>query len=148
MEKVVSLELIGQWFHESETSIRSVGHRDRDRSVELDHRRGPHRLEAAVERCDLRPIGVLGSWRPGMQRGDRRLHLIGTGPPHLYCRVDERQPFIDHLLIPASSVLVLQQHEVAVFIDASMASGVLQQHQRKQADRLGLPWHQPVHDAY
>src|SRR5215217_5562506 len=83
-----------------------------------------------------------------MQGGDRRLHLIGTRPPQLHRRIDHCEPLVDHLLVPASAVLIFQQHQIALFIHAGMASRVLQQHQRKQAHRLGFSWHQPVYDAY
>ena len=37
VKEVISVQFIGNWFHEGQTSIGSVGHGDRDRSVQLDH---------------------------------------------------------------------------------------------------------------
>ena len=45
-------------------------------------------------------------------------------------------------LVPARAVLVLERHEVAGVVDARGAAGVVQQHEREQAERLGLVGHQ------
>ena len=45
-------------------------HPARDRAVEGDDRRGLHRLERAIEQVDLQPVGLVGSFGPGMQRRD------------------------------------------------------------------------------
>src|SRR4051794_3325495 len=56
-----------QVVHECETVLWAFGHRDRDSPIQLDDRRPRLLCKAAVERGDLRPVGVL----VGVQRRDR-----------------------------------------------------------------------------
>ena len=43
---------------------------------------------------------------------------------------------------PSAAVLVGEQHELAVGVGARVAARVVEQHEREQADRLGLVGHQ------
>ena len=57
--------------------LRALGHRDRHRAVQLDHRRSARAPQHAVERGDLR---ASRSPRPrGVHGGDRRLHRVRPG---------------------------------------------------------------------
>ena len=44
--------------------------------------------------------------------------------------------------VPARAVLLLERHEVAGVVDAPGAAGVVQEHEREQAERLGLVGHE------
>ena len=145
MKQVISVKVVGKRFHQRQPCIRSVSHGDCNRPVQLDNRRWRHQLQHAIQRRDLRPVGVLRSGRLCVKRGNRRLHLIGTRSPHDHCRIQLRKPFVDHLLIPASAILILQQHQIAPLVNPSMTSGMLQQHQREQSQSLRLARHQAVH---
>ena len=59
--------------------LRAARHRQRDRVVERDHRVRRDPLEHAVQRDDLRPVGVLGARGLVVDGGDRRLQLVGAG---------------------------------------------------------------------
>ena len=51
--------------------------------------------------------------------------------------------FGDHLLIPQAAVLIVEQHQRAVGVEARRRAGVLQQQQRRQSHDLGLALEQP-----
>ena len=61
-QQVVALQrrLVGERVDELEPGRRTERHRDRDRAVELDHRRRRQLGERVVERGDARPVGVVG----------------------------------------------------------------------------------------
>ena len=111
--------------------LRALGHRDRDRAVELDHRA---RLERLVERGDARPVGD----RRDVLERDRRLH------PVLVARRagGERAALLDLVRVPQRAVLVVEQHQPPVGVDARVAARVVQEHQREQPARLGPLGHQ------
>ena len=76
-----------------------------------------------------------------------RQSSIRAGLPEIHSCIDQPEPVVDHFLVPASAVLILQQHQLAVLVHPSMAAGVLEQHQREQTHGLGFPRHEPIHDA-
>ena len=78
-----------------------------------------------------------------MQRRDRRLDLIGPAAAMAHRLVDQRQPFGDHLLVPQAAILVVEQHDRAVGVEARRRAGMLQQQQRRQPHDLGLGLEQP-----
>ena len=57
--------------------------------------------------------------------------------------VDQRQPLGDHLLVPKAAVLIVEQHQRAVGVEARRRAGMLQQQQRRQPHDLGLALEQP-----
>ena len=110
---------------------------DRDRAVELHHRR---RRDAARARRTARrsaPSRCPPPCAPG--RGRRRSRPAArTGPrapPQRLGARQRREPAPDQQPVPARAVLVQQQHRLAVRADARAQPRRLQLHQR----------HQPVH---
>ena len=108
-----------------------LGHRDRDRAVELDHRAG---VERGVQLGDPRPVRDRGD----VLARDRRLQAVLIAR----CRVRERAALLDLVGVPQRAVLVGEQHEPPVGVDARVAPRVVQQHQREQPARLALLRHQ------
>jgi hypothetical protein len=114
-----------------ETRARSVAHRDRHRVVHVDDRRRRGLREHLVERNDLVPIGVLRARSTRVHRGDRRLQRVRM--PRR-AEADRALHFLHsaHRLIavPQRSILILEQHDVAIRIDARRATRVGQEHER------------------
>ena len=78
-----------------------------------------------------------------MQRRDRGLHLVRAAALVTHRLVDQREPLGDQLAVPAAAVLVFQQHDAAVRVEARGRARVLQQQQRGEAHDLGLAREQP-----
>ena len=133
----------GQRFDHFECCLRAANLGHRDRSVERHDRRWLHDLEGSIEQINLRPIGVFGPGGAGMQRGDCRLDLIRPAAAVAHGFVDQRQTLSDHLLVPQRAILIIEQHQRAVGIEARRGSRVLQQQQRSQPHDLGLALEQP-----
>jgi hypothetical protein len=57
-------------------------------------------------------------------------------------RVQQAQALVDFARVPAGAVLVLQGHEVTRFVYPGGAPSVVQEHEREQAEGLGLVGHQ------
>ena len=119
-----------------EARLRPFGHRDRDRAVQLDDRGGPPREQLPVERGDLRPVGLVLE----VERRDRRLELVRAGPAEPQGAVEQAAALLDPGPVPERAVLLLQQHERLAA--SRLAAGVVEEHQRRQAERLGLVRHQ------
>ena len=64
-----------------EPGRRAVHHRRGDGVVERHHRIVGHALEQAIQRQDLRPVGVLGARRFVVHGRDRGLQLIRADRP-------------------------------------------------------------------
>ena len=77
-----------------------------------------------------------------MACGDGRLHLVRPGPAAAQGGVQDPGALLDLATVPAGAVLVCQQDEVTGIIDPGGAPGVLEEHQRQQAGRLGLIGHE------
>ena len=73
-----------------------------------------------------------------MDGGDRRLELVRPDAPLAERALHELLSLRDPGGVPAAAILVLEPHERAVRALAGRPAGVRQQHQREQADRLGL----------
>ena len=101
------------------------------------------RDELAVERGDLAPVGrVRGR---GRSRGTRRSPPgPGTDPVgRAGARASSsRRPSSIAARVPPRAVLLLERDQVAGGVDAGRAARVVQQHQREQAERLGLVGHE------
>ena len=103
---------------------------------------GDRSASAAVQRGDLRPVGVLRPRRPRVERRDRRLHLVRAGRAERHRAVERRQPSsIMSRSQRARSWSSSRTSSPAASTRASRAR-VLQQHQREQAQRLRLVGHE------
>jgi len=124
---------------------RTGSHAHRHRPVQLHHRRGQELRELPVEAGDLGPVGVGRAGRGDVAGGDGGLHLVGARPPRPQRRLQHRDALGDLGGVPPAAVLVLQRHHVAGGVEPGGPARVVHQHQRQQAGRLRLGWHQPVH---
>ena len=106
--------------------------------VELHDRGRLDALESLIEPDDLVPIGRLGIGGLRMNRRDRRLKRIGPEAARRKRTLDERQAFVDLVAIPEATILIVEQHDLAVGCRARRAPRFMQQHQREQAHRFGL----------
>ena len=70
--------------------------------------------------------------------GDRRLQPVAAGRR----RRGERAALLDLAGVPQRAVLVGEQDEPPLGVDARVAARVVEQHQRQQAARLGPAGHQ------
>ncbi len=73
-----------------------------------------------------------------MEGGDGGLDLIGAGAGVAHGLVDEGQALGDQGPVPEAAVLVVQQHQRALGIEAGGGARMLQQHEGRQAHDLGL----------
>ena len=107
-------------------------------AVDADDGRGCAAVQLGVERGDLRPVGRRGVGGGGVQRGDGGLQLVGPGRSWRQGLVERMGALGDPATVPERAVLAIQRDVLAAFVDARVAAGVLQQHQREQAERLGV----------
>jgi hypothetical protein len=147
VEQVVVVEVVLERCEQRESTLGTVGHRDRDRAVELDHRRGRGLGEPVVQRGDLRPVGVLGPGRSRVERGDRALQLVRTRSSGEEGPVQGGETLVDHRVVPAGTILVLEQDHRPPWVRPGVPARMLQEHQREQAPDLGLVGHQHQDDA-
>ena len=82
-----------------------------------------------------------------MQRRDRRLQLVEPGSAPAHRILEQTLALADPPAIPQRAVLIVEQHELAVFVDACGTARVVQQHQREQARDLGVVGHQAVQQS-
>src|SRR2546421_348780 len=108
----------------------------RELSVQVDYRRGLARREHAVEARDLAPVRL----RRGVQRRDRGLQLVRPGAAATERPVEHAPSLLDPGGVPERAVLLLEEHELGP--GPRGAAGVLEQHQREQAERLRLVRHE------
>ena len=110
---------------------RPVGHADRDRPVELDHRRRRDVRQHLVQRGDPRPVGLLGGRRPGRgRRRSRPAARTGRVAAERLGPLQRGQAAADQQPVPAPPVLVRQQHRLAVRAGPGRQPGGLELHQR------------------
>src|SRR5258708_1810052 len=99
---------------------------------------GEIRSNTSYRSQDLRPIRLAGAASLVMQRGDRRLHLIGTDR-HVAQRAGENRDAVRDLVgSPEISVLRVERNDGAVGGRASGAAGISEQHQGEQPGDLAL----------
>ena len=123
---------------------RPLGHRHRDRPVELDHRRGREPAERLVEQHDPVPVRLVDRRRDRVALGDRGLQAVGARGRGRPARPGQRgAAAADRRPVPAPPVLVLEQHRLAVGAGAGGEPRGGQLEQRQQAVDLGLVGHQP-----
>ena len=75
-----------------------------------------------------------------MERRDRGLELVRARPAEAQRAVEQAAALLDPGRVPERVVLVLEQHERLAA--ARLAAGVVEEHQRRQAERLRLVRHQ------
>ena len=104
---------------------------------------GIQRQQLVVVRDDPRPVGVRGVGRGHVAPRDRGLHLVRRRATRRRAAASSSAtPSAIAASVPPRPVLLLERHEVAGAVDPGVAPGVVQQHQREQARRLGLVGHQ------
>ena len=62
-----------------------------------------------------------------MQRRNRRLNLVGAAAAMAHGFVDQSDSLRDHRLIPQRAILIVEQHQHPIGVEASGGAGVLQQ---------------------
>ena len=130
---------------QGQASLRAVGFSHGHRTVEPDHRRGREAVEGGIPVGDPSPIGVAGSHRDRVLGRDEGLqpnlgspttqhHWVGGQPR------EQTESIGDLAALPSAAVLVGQQHQPSGIVHPSLATRVLQQHQRQQRieQRRGL----------
>ena len=79
-----------------------------------------------------------------MASDDRRLQLVRAWPLLFGGARQHLAGLVDRLPVPQGPVLVLQQHQMTVAIEAGRGAGAVQPDQRKQASHFRLRGHQLV----
>ncbi len=77
-----------------------------------------------------------------MRCRDRGLELVGARLPERHRALEDARTLVDPPAIPQRAVLILEQDDLSVTVDASSATRVLEQHQCEQAEHLRLVRHQ------
>jgi hypothetical protein len=77
-----------------------------------------------------------------VEGGHRGLELVRAWPPQPNRGIQDTLPFGNPVGVPEPPVLVLEQDEVAVCIEPGRATGIVEQHQREQAERFRLVRHE------
>ena len=95
------------------------------------------RVQPIVELRDLLPVGVLGARRLGVHGRDRSLERIGPRRRGAQRFLDERAPFVELRAIPARSILMREQHQLARRVHPRLAPRIVQQHERVKRVHLG-----------
>ena len=78
-----------------------------------------------------------------MDGRDRRLQHVGAGRTGAQRALDQAEALGDLLAVPQAPVLVVEQHDLAVLVDARLAPRIVQQHEGEEPGRLGLVGHEP-----
>ena len=77
-----------------------------------------------------------------MTRGDRGLELVRAGSAHRLGAAEDAQPLVDRRHVPERTILVGEQHELAVGAEAGVPPRVLEEQQREEAECLRLVGHE------
>jgi hypothetical protein len=80
----------------------------------------------------------VGVRRFVVERGNRRLNLVGTGGAARERTLQDLSAFRNTPLIPQRSNLLVERDQLSIRTGAGGAPGVRQQHQREQAADLGI----------
>src|SRR5258708_11544626 len=147
VEVEIAAELARKRLDHGESVSRTADLGDRNSVVDRDNRRGLHALQRAVEQIDLAPVRVLGPTRTGAQGSDRCLHLVGAGPAVPHRLVDQRQPLGDQPAVPERAILILEQYDAPLAIEAGRRAGVLEHEKRRETHHLRLGREQPQPEA-
>ena len=87
---------------------------------------------------DLRPIGRRRRRRVGVERGDRGLDLVAPRAFLGERALQDGDALGDLDAVPQRAILLVERDEPPGVVGARREPGVLEQHQREQATRLGL----------
>lgn len=130
MKEVVPVKRAGgtQLVEQCQSGGRATIHCKRDGMVQLDDGRGDAPQKLLVQRLDLRPVRFLVALRASMERADRRLDLIGTGPAHPQGPFEQLAPLLDLHAVPERAVLVLEQHDAPVRRHAGPPASIVEEH--------------------
>ena len=132
MEQVVAVQVAAERVDHRQAGGRSVGHRDGDGPVQLDHGGRLQPRELRIPRGDPRPVRVLGPRRSVVERRDLRLDAVRPARAERRGPIQERESLVDRVVVPSGTVLVLEQHEVPGGIGPGRPPAFVQDHQREQ----------------
>ena len=144
---VVQQSLADRRVERSKPVARFGGEADGDGAVEGDDGARRHFEQTVVQRGDGAPIGIGGRSGDAVHRRDRPRHLKRSLAPMPRGPLEHRECLVDHRAVPARAILLLQRHERAGFVDPRIAACMRQEHEREQAEHLGLGRHQRVEHA-
>ena len=68
--------------------------------------------------------------------------LVGAAARQADRSFQDGAAIVDGSFVPEGAVLVLEGHQLTGLVKASLASGVVQDHQAHKPERLRLIWHQ------
>ena len=146
-EMEIAGERLGQGLDHLEPSRGAAQLGDRHGPVEAHHRRRLQPLQQGIELVDLGPVGLLEPHRMGMDAGNGGLDLIGAGAPVAERLLHQRMAFGDQLAIPEAAILIFEQHDGALRIEARPRSRMLEKQERRQPHDLGLAREEPQQQA-
>ena len=95
-------------------------------------------MQRAVQRGDLLPVGGGCGRGLGVQRGDCSLKLIWPPSTQRDSALENVEPLDYFGAIPMRPILLFERNQGPVGTNARIATCIVQQHQRKYAERLGL----------
>src|SRR6516165_10989487 len=113
-----------------------IGESDRDRVIQRNHWRVAESYECRVQVGDLCPVGRLDGLGVQVQCCDRRLELVGARPLQPYGAPEREESFADATLVPERAVLVVERGIPPFAAYASIATSIVQQHQREEAPHV------------
>jgi hypothetical protein len=142
VEQVVAIK--AQRIDERQRGAGTLDFGDRDGAVKCDDGSRSHHDELVVERENLAPVGLCCCGRVAVHGVDRGLNLIRPRRIAREAASDERLTLSDERAIPAVTILIGEQHEVAVGRHAPRAPRVDEQHQCKQTHHFRFVGHQLV----
>src|SRR5205823_6183022 len=125
VERVVVVQV--QLVHQSKRRSGALHLADGDGAVEGYDRRGGDRKQLVVEGDDLRPVGLLDCRSVRMHGVDGGLELIRTGLVAAKALAEDRLTLLEQGPIPASAVLLAEQHEGTVGPRSRRATGLAQE---------------------
>ena len=112
------VELRIQGLQQLKSLLRTMHHRRCNRVIQRHHRPQGHAHQQFVKRKNLRPVCIFRPRRFVMNRGNGGLQLIGSGNLRTLSLLDQHESLGNEGAVPQAAVLVFQQHDVAVRIEA------------------------------
>src|SRR5581483_8579658 len=97
---------------------------DGNRTIERRHGARRDRHELIIQLQDLSPIGLPDAARIAVDRIDGCLNLVRPGPVTCNAQTHQLLPLADEIAIPAGTVLVRQEDQLAIRGEAGGAAGV------------------------
>ena len=137
----------GEAIDQREAHRRAIHHRDGDGQIELHDGRRVDRGEQAIQGHDPWPVRGIPRRRLVVNGCDGRLQSVRTDRSVGRAGRDEPEALVDAGSIPATAILVLEQHQLPIQPDPRSTPRVAEQHERQQAARLGFVRQQFGHEA-